>query len=274
MDIKINPLAITKLVNEWKNQRFPWRVLDTPLYQADAFASSIQYFFLGSVMHYRLYGICDDGMENCYSSQNTEGSIAYWRTLKTNWLILFDHRLKWKTFEHIFYGLPFLPERYQDWMETIRILKQQYGGEVTGFLESCQWDITRILDRINIEFPAFRSTHDDYCERSYLFLYLTQGKFASTQLFNRVELILPYLDQILLASLIQVSVLEIPAGKTNLTRADIPVLRSVAQSALADILEQWNDVSKKKFLPADLNTPLRNQGLVSIWAKRVPIMFA
>ncbi|NLI93997.1 MAG: hypothetical protein GX434_17910 [Peptococcaceae bacterium] len=274
MEIRINQFAIDKLVNEWKNRRLPWAVYDTPLFQADAFSDSVQYFFLGSVIHYRFYGIFDNGVAGCYENQNAEGSIAYWRTLKVNWSALFDHKLKYTTFENVFSGLTFLPERYDHFMETLRILKQQYSGEVKVFLESCQWDIARILDRINVEFPAFRSTHDDYSERSYLFLYLVQGKFASTNLFNHIELILPYLDQILLASLIQTNVLELPPEISLLHSEDIPALRNAARQALDEILEKWSQVSKRKILPADLNLPLRNHGLVSIWRKRVPLMFA
>jgi hypothetical protein len=131
-----------------------------------------------------------------------------------------------------------------------------------------------ILERIKNEFPAFQSSHDDYSERSHLFLYLAQGKFSSTSLFNHVELILPYLDQILLASLIQTNVLELPTEKMELDRKDIPELRLSAQRALDQILENWNQVSVKKVLPADLNTPLRQQGLVSIWRNKLPLMFA
>jgi len=274
MEIQINQFAIDRLVNEWKNRRFPWAVYDTPLLRADAFSDSIQYFFLGSLIHYRFYGIFDNGIAGCYENYNAEGSIAYWRTLKVNWTTLFDHKLKYAAFENLFKGLTFLPERYRDWMETLRILKQQYSGEVKVFLESCQWDIARILDRINTEFPSFRSSHNDYSERSYLFLYLAQGKFASTNLFNRIELILPYLDQILLASLIQTSVLELQADKKLLNSEDIPDLKNAARLALDEILKKWNCVSEKKILPADLNTPLRNQGLVSIWKNRVPLLFA
>lgn len=274
MEITINHDAITKLVNEWKNQRFPWAVYDTPLYNADAFANSMQYFFLGSVIHYRFYGLFDNGQTGCYSNQNAEGSIAYWRTLKAHWPVLSDHRLKYDTFAGIFSGLHYLPERYRDWIETIRILKQQYAGQVKVFLESCQWNIATILDRINTEFPALKSLHGCYSERSYLFLYLAQGKFAGANLFNHVDLILPYLDQILLASLIQTNVLELPPEEKELTSADIEPLRRAALAALDLILNCWNEASKKKILSADLNTPLRNQGLVSIWRTKVPILFA
>jgi hypothetical protein len=226
------------------------------------------------VIHYRFYGIFDDGKAGCYLNQNSEGSIAYWRTLKAYWPVLYDHRLKYETFAQIFAGLTFLRQRYEDWMATIRILKQQYMGNVTTFLESCQWDIAIILDRINTEFPAFRSTHDEYSERTYLFLYLAQGKFASTHLFNHVDLILPYLDQILLASLLQTNVLELPPERIALSSEDIPMLRHSARKALDMMQSSWHEVSKKKILPADLNSPLRNQGLVSIWRKKVPINFA
>jgi len=210
----------------------------------------------------------------CYFNQNAEGSIAYWRTLKANWSTLYDHRLEYKTFEHIFNGLTFLPQRYTDWMETIRILKQQYSGEVKVFLESCQWDVTNILERMDNEFPAFKSLHDNYSERTYLFLYLTQGKFASANLFNKTHLILPYLDQIMLASLIQNSVIELPPGKTIFKDSDINSLRLIAHQALDEILISWNEVTDRRRQPADINSPLRNQGLVSIWRQRVPLMFS
>lgn len=274
MKLKINDLAIENLVNEWKNQRFPWTVMDTPLSSSDAFASSMQYFFLGSVIHYRFYGILDDGTLGSYYNQNAEGSVAYWRTLKTNWNTLFDHRLEFETFELIFKGLTFLPQRYTDWMETIRILKQQYSGEVKVFLESCQWDVAYVLERMNTEFPAFKSIHDSYCERAYLFLYLAQGKFAGANLFNKTELILPYLDQIMLSSLIQNNVIELPSNTVRLNDADIDSLRLVARQALEDILNKWNKVAEKKILPADINSPLRKQGIVSIWNKRVPLLFS
>lgn len=274
MEIKINEFAIEKLVNEWKTQRFPWAVYDTPLSHTDAFAESVQYFFMGSVIHYRFYGIMDNGTLGCYYNQNAEGSIAYWRTLKANWPVLFDHKLKYKDFERIFTGLTFLPKRYENWMETIRILKQQYSGEVSVFLESCQWDVSQILERIDEEFPAFKPQHDDYSERAYLFLYLTQGKFSSANLFNKIELIMPYLDQILLASLLQTNVLELPPEKHQLKSTDIPQLRYYAQKAINEILKKWRNVTKRKILPADLNTPLRGQGLVSIWRNRVPLLFA
>jgi hypothetical protein len=274
MNIQINRLAIDRLVNEWQNQKFPWAVYDTPLFQADAFADSMQYFFLGSVIHYRLYGINADGTPGCYRRQNAEGSIAYWRTLKAHWTTLFDYKLDFPAFERIFAGLTFLPERYHDFMETLKILKRQYSGQVNVFLESCQWDIARILDRINTEFPAFASTPDAYSERSYLFLYLAQGKFASANLFNHIDLILPYLDQILLASLIQTNVMELPAAAAALTDSDIPALRLAARRALQEILAQWNQVAARKILPADINTPLRKQGLVSIWREKIPLMFA
>jgi len=50
MKLEINHYAIEKIVNEWKNKHLPWTVMDTPLSSSDAFASSIQYFFLGSVI--------------------------------------------------------------------------------------------------------------------------------------------------------------------------------------------------------------------------------
>jgi hypothetical protein len=274
MYIRLNQFAIERLVNEWKNQRFPWAVFDTPLYHSDAFGHSIQYFFLGSVIHYCFYGVFDDGTTGYYTNQNAEGSIAYWRTLKTYWPILSDHRLKFETFEQVFKGLSFLPQRYSDWMETIRILKQQYSGEVKLFLESCQWDVSIILERINFEFPAYKTSSHEYSDRSYLFLYLAQGKFASANLFNKIELIQPYLDQVLLASLIQTNVLEIPLGKVILSSTDIQILRTSARQALEEILTKWDQVSNNKILPADLNTPLRNQGLVSIWCNRTPILFS
>lgn len=274
MILEINHNAIEKIVNEWKNQYLPWTVMDTPLSSSDAFASSIQYFFLGSVIHYRFYGIQDDGNSGCYINQNAEGSIAYWRTLKSNWSVLYDHRLELRTFEHIFKGLTFLPQRYNDWMETLRILKQQYSGEVKVFLESCQWDVTNILERVDNEFPAFKSLHDSYSERTHLFLYLTQGKFASANLFNKNHLILPYVDQIMLASLIQNSVIELPPEKIVFNESDIQSLRLVARQALEEILNSWNEVADRRKLPADINSPLRKQGLVSIWRQRVPLMFS
>lgn len=274
MKLEINHYAIEKIVNEWKNQYLPWTVMDTPLSSSDAFASSIQYFFLGSVIHYRFYGVQDDGTSGCYFKQNAEGSIAYWRTLKSNWSTLFDHRLELDTFEHIFKGLTYLPQRYNDWMETLRILKQQYSGEVKVFLESCQWDVTNILERMDNEFPAFKSLHDSYSERTYLFLYLTQGKFASANLFNKTHFILPYLDQIMLASLIQNSVIELPPEKVVFNDSDIHTLRLVARKALEDILNSWNEVADIRRQPADINSPLRKQGLVSIWRQRVPLLFS
>lgn len=274
MDLKINTYAIERIVNEWKNQRFPWIVMDTPLSSSDAFALSIQYFFLGSVIHYRLYGTMEDGTQRCYFNQNAEGSIAFWRTLKTNWGALYNHRLEFSTFEHIFKGLVFLPERYRDWMETIRILRQLYSGEVKTFLESCQWDTASILERMDNEFPAFRSIHDDYSERSYLFLYLTQGKFASANLFNKTNLILPYLDQIMLASLIQNSVIELPSKIDRFYETDIHSLRMIARKAMDEILSRWSEVADRRVLPADINSPLRNQGLLSIWRNQVPLMFS
>ena len=274
MKFDITHDAIEKIVNEWKNQRFPWAVMDTPLSSSDAFSISLQYFFLGSVIHYRIYGVLDDGRQGCYINQNAEGSIAYWRTLKTNWHTLFNHRLEFQTFEHIFKGLEFLPQRYDDWMETIRILKQQYAGEVKVFLESCQWDVANVLERMDSEFPAFKSLHDSYSERTYLFLYLTQGKFASANLFNKTHLILPYLDQIMLSSLIQNSVIELPPDKVSFSDADIHSLRLVAQKALEEILTMWTEVADKKILPADINSPLRSQGLISIWRNRVPLLFS
>lgn len=274
MDITINDFAIEMLVKEWQNQKFPWIVLDTPLFQADAFTDSIQYLFLGCAIHYRFYGIYDDGRSGCYFSQNTEGSFAYWRTLKAFWPTSYDYKLKYETFARIFHGLAYLPGRYHDWMETLRILKQQYAGQVKVFLESCQWDVARILERIESDFPAFKTDHNSYSQRSHLFLYLAQGKFAGTNLFNKVDLILPYLDQILLASLIQTNVLELPPHRIQLSSSDITMLNNAAQKALEDILIAWNQSSQRKILPGDLNTALRNQGIVSIWRGRVPLTFA
>ncbi len=274
MDIAINHLAIEKLISEWKNQRFPWAVYDTPLYHSDAFAHSIQFFFIGSVIHYSFYGIRADQSVECFTVQNTEGGIAYWRTLKTHWDTLFDHTLQYTTFAQIFAGLCFLPERYEGWIQTLKTLKRQYSGDVRNFLESCQWDVAIIPERMIAEFPSFKPVHDDYAERVHLFLYLSQGKFVGSNLFNHIEQIMPYLDQIMLAALLQTNVLEFPSAGRDLKRSDIPALRAAAQKALAVVFTQWSKEEKRKILPADLNTALRNHGLISVWRNRVPLELA
>lgn len=273
MNIYINEKAIQKLTMEWKNQKTPWMVQDTPLFHADAFADNIFYIFMGCVIHYRFYGILDNGASGCYYTQNAEGSIAYWRAVKQNWRILNDHKLKFDDFARIFQGLAFLEERYEDWISTIRIVKLQYSGQIKNFLESCNWDVQEIVSRMTSEFPAFLSKHDNYPERIFLFLYLAQGKYATANLFNKVELIQPYFDQIMLAALLQANVLE-----SNSTEAfsseDIPQLRSKGFEALNQLLQEWSITANRSILPAEINKPLRSYGQTSVWRNKVPLLFA
>jgi hypothetical protein len=265
----INPEAIEHLVTEWKHQTFHWPVMDTPLSQADAFQESVLFLFLGSLIHYDLDGIIDLETTYSFKKQKAEGSPAFWRVLRSHWGSLKNHHLTFQEFEHIFHGLESLPQRYAQWTNTLHILRHKYGGQATEFLESCQYNIPIILERAGLEFPSFSSVSG--YSRLHLFLYWVQGKYSSTNLFHGLEQIRPFLDSTLLAGLIQTRVLELNEHQRNIPYEQFKDMILAAEQALDQLLKAWQDSSKRKILPADLNTPLRQQGRISIWRERFPL---
>ena len=269
-EIVINKEAMDSLIREWKTQRFQWAVYDTPMSQADNFQESIRYLFLGSLLHWGLDGITENGEYLCYNNLGTEGSIAFWQTFRLHWEILWNHKLSIKEFSVIFDGLYALPEHYQQWLAVTGVLRQKYGGEIVPFLESCQWNVPTIFERVNEEFPSFKVPNGQSF-RLHLFTYLAQGKFFSANLFNGIEQIYPYLDSVLLAGLIQTGVIELPSGVRSITLAMLPEVQRAAERALSELAVKWHTATGQKIFPADLNTPLRNYGIVSTWRHRFPI---
>lgn len=267
--IKINPEAIERIVNEWKHEVFHWPVMDTPLSQADAFQESVLFLFLGSLIHYDLDGIIDPETSYVFRKQNAEGSPAFWRVLRSHWKILKNHHLTYQEFEQIFQGLESLPQRYAQWTNTLHILRHKYRGQATEFLESCQWNIPVLLERAHNEFPSFTTASGS--TRLHLFLYWVQGKYSSTNLFHGLELIRPFLDSTLLAGLIQTHVLEMTSDQKTLPVEEFKDVLSTANYALDELLTAWQSSTQQKIIPADLNTPLRQQGVISVWLKRFPL---
>lgn len=272
-NIFVNHEAIESLVKEWQTQRFQWSIYDTPMSQADNFQESMQYLFLGSLLHWGLDGIDEHGNFVRYINLGAEGSIGFWKAFRLYWPKLSSNKLSFPEFSEMFAGLHALPDHYQQWSAVTGVLRQKYGGEILPFLESCQWSVSTVQQRVAEEFPAFCGVDGQY-SRLHLFLYLAQGKFASAKLFNGLERIQPYMDSVLLAGLIQTGVLEVPAGKCLITSDVLAELKKTAYTALSELALRWSEVSHQQILMADLNTPLRKHGVVSTWRSRFPINFA
>lgn len=267
----INQAAIEHLAKEWKQQVFQWPVMDTPIFQAESFQESVLFLFMGSLIHYDLWGIKDPETSYIYKKQRAEGEVAYWRTLRSNWLTLKKPRLTLQEFEHIFAGLESIPQRYAQWSHTIHVLRQKYRGQVTEFLESCQWNIPIILERAQHEFPSFLNTIGS--SRLHLFLYLVQGKYPGSHLFHNIEAIDPYVDSILLAGLMQANVLELTEYPQIIPVEQFKDVSKTAKYALDLLYRTWTSESNIRIVPADLNTPLRQLGMMSLWRQRFPLGF-
>jgi hypothetical protein len=267
--IGINSEAIKRLIEEWKHETFHWPVMDTPLSQADAFQESVLFLFLGSLIHYDLNGMIDTETVYTFKKQRAEGAPAFWRVLRSHWSILKNHRLTFQEFEQIFQGLESLPQRYAQWTNTLHILRHKYGGQATEFLESCQYNIPVILERAKREFPSFTTASGS--NRLHLFLYWVQGKYSSTNLFHGLEQIEPFLDSTLLAGLIQTNVLEIRENQTMIPMEQFKDIINAADLAIVQLLRAWQDSTPRGIIPADLNAPLRKQGIISIWRERFPL---
>lgn len=162
-----------------------------------------------------------------------------------------------------------MPQRYAQWTNTLHILRHKYEGQATDFLESCQWNIPVILERAKHEFPSFTTASGS--TRLHLFLYWVQGKYSSTNLFLGLEHIKPFLDSTLLAGLIQTGILEIHYDKKTVPIEKFKDFLVIANYALEELLNVWQKTSSRKILPADLNVPLRQLGIISIWRKRFPL---
>lgn len=267
--VNLNPEAINHLVHEWRHETFRWPVMDTPLSQAEAFQESVLFLFMGSLIHYDLDGMIDPESAYSFKKQNAEGSPAFWRVLRSHWSILKNPRLTFQDFERIFHGLESLPQRYAQWTNTLHILRHKYRGQATEFLESCQYNIPNILERVRLEFPSFTTASDS--SRLHLFLYWVQGKYSSTNLFHGLDQIRPFLDSTLLAGLIQTRVLEINTSKRTVPIDQFKEILVCANQALDQLFMAWQESTHRKILPADLNTPLRQQGRISIWRERFPL---